>query len=251
MKHKTVSISNVRRLVAAGQALINRAPNEPGMGLIHGPTGAGKSTATAYYVNQCDGVYVRATALWVPSAMLGVIQRELDLHPRGSNAAQIDVIVESLARSNRPLFVDEADYLVDQKRMVETLRDLHDLSTVPVILIGMEGLQRKIMAWRQLAGRIAQWVKFAPATLEDAEKLARELCEVEVDRDLVAELHAKAAGSVRLICVGLSRIEHGAKARGLRKMSLAEWGARKLFLGDAAEETRSAIVRAIRGGEGE
>src|SRR3990167_8645189 len=143
MKYKICHIKNVARLAEAGDALINRGPRMPGMGLIYGPTGYGKSTASAWFVNQCHGVYVRAVALWSPSSMLETILRELRCEARGnSNARRVDAIIDKLAETGRPLFVDEADYLLDSKRMIETLRDLHDLATVPVILIGMDGIQR-------------------------------------------------------------------------------------------------------------
>jgi DNA transposition AAA+ family ATPase len=246
-----VNVRNVGRLAAAGDALLNRAYGMPGMGCIYGKTGYGKSTACAWYMNHCNGVYVRAMALWSPAAMLDTILRELDLHPRGSNAQKINHAVEQLSRTGRPLFIDEADYIVRTERMVETLRDFHDLALVPVVLIGMDELPRKIATLEKLSGRVSQWVHFRPCDLADASKLAAELAEVEVDDDLVAAVHKASAGSVRLIVVGLSRVEAFARARGAKRVSLADWGNRKFHLGDVGDDAapRGANVRALRGGD--
>lgn len=243
MKSKIIPISNVARLSEAGDALLQRAPGMPGMGLCHGPTGYGKTTAIAWLATRQHGVFVRALATSTPSSLLESICRELAIMRRASNVATVEAIVEKLAETNRPLFLDEADYIVDQKRLVETLRDIHDLASVPVILIGMAGIQRKITERQQLSGRIAQWVEFQPATAADARMLASELAEVEVADDLVQQLHQASHGSVRHIVVGLNRIEQFARSRGTARIAANDWprGA-DFFLGNAP---RSAAAKRL------
>jgi DNA transposition AAA+ family ATPase len=233
MRSKIVLVNNVARLAEAGEALLHRAPGMPGMGLIHGETGYGKTTAVCWYVNRCNGVYVRAKSVWTPSAMFAAILRELGRDAYGSCAQMLDDIIEALALSRRPLFVDEADYLIDSKRMCESLRDLHDMSKMPVVMIGMGGIDRRLAHRKQLTGRVLADVRFHPAEEADAQKVAAELCEVKVDADLVAELNRKAAGSVRLIVVGLERIEQWAKAQGQSRVTLGQWGKRTFFTGEA------------------
>lgn len=223
MKHRIVPIKNVIALSEASDALIHRGMGMPGMGLIWGQTGAGKTTAATWLINRVHGVYVRALSTSTPSSFLGSILRELDQEPGGSCAQMVERIVERLATSMRPLFIDETDYVADSKRLTETLRDIHDLSTVPVVLIGMQGIQRKLQHREQLSGRIAQWVEFGPADHEDARALTDGLCEVEVADDLLERLHSAAGGEVRRICVGLGRIEQHARARSLDRISLADW----------------------------
>lgn len=223
MRSKIVPISNIMKLSEASNALINRAPGMPGMGLIEGQTGYGKSTAAAWQIVKVNGAYVRAIAVSTPSSLLEAICKELGIARRATHAATIEDIVQKLSETGRPLFVDEADYLVSKHRLIDTLRDIHDLSSVPVVLIGMHGFRRKITSMPQLTGRIAQWVDFEASTIEDAQLLARELAEVTIAADLVRKLHAATHGSVRLIVNGLSRIEHFAKSRGLDKIGLGDW----------------------------
>lgn len=231
MKSRIVPISNVARLQEAGQLLLNRAPNTPGMGLVWGDTGLGKTTACVWYMNQCNAVFVRAMALWTPTTMLKAILRELAIEPRQSSCAEMAMlIVDKLAEGNRPLFIDEADFILDKHRMVETLRDLHDLASVPVILIGMAGIQNKLgNKLRQLTGRMMRWVEFQPATMNDALMLADQLCEVQVAEDLVAMLHASTSGHVRNIIVGLAQIETLARREGLDIVRAKDWPKRASF----------------------
>ena len=70
MKYKILPTKNISRMRTAGDALLNRSPGMPGMGLIWAPTGYCKTTAATWFINQVNGVYVRALRLWSPKAML-------------------------------------------------------------------------------------------------------------------------------------------------------------------------------------
>lgn len=246
MRSKIVPVSNIARLSEAANALVNRAYGMPGMGLIEGETGYGKTTAVAWLTVRLNGLFVRALATTTPSSLLESICKELGIGKRATNVGTVEEIVRKLAETGRPLFIDEADYLADKRRLIETLRDIHDLATVPVVLIGMHGFRRKITHLQQLTGRIAQWVDFQPSSVEDANLLARELAEVEIDKALVSKLHESARGSVRLIVVGLNRIEQFAKNRGLAKIGAAEWPANAdFFVGSAPAAKRSPALAAV------
>lgn len=233
MQYKTVLTKNIVALSDAAETLLRRAPGMPGMGLVHGETGAGKTTAVTWLVNRHNGVYVRALAAWTPAAMFTAILRELGRHAHGSCAQMVGDIIEALALSGRPLFVDEADYLVDSKRMSESLRDIHDMTTAPVLLIGMAGIDQRLSSRKQLTGRVLQDVRFEALDREDAQRIAKELCEVKVKPDLLDFAHKKTGGFVRNLVVALARIEQHAKLRGLDTISLAEWGKRDLITGQA------------------
>lgn len=241
MRTKIVPVTNVTKLAEAGDALLCRAPGMPGMGLCFGPSGFGKTTAIAWLATRQHGVFVRARATSTPTSLLATICKELNIATRFRLSETVDALVDKLAETGRPLFVDEADYVIKQERLVDTLRDLHDLSSVPVVLIGMAGIDRKISLSPQLSGRMAQWVQFQPASVEDAKLLTKELCEVAVADDLVTELHTRANGTMRNIVVGLGQIEQFARSRGAATVALSDWprGA-DFFLGNATRTKRAA-----------
>lgn len=239
MRNKLAQVKNVAALQAAFQSLADRDFGVPGLGLVYGETGAGKTTAITWLVNRTRGVYVRGKAAWTPNAMLSDIMIELGAAPlHNGGAAMVRHITNVLAESNRPLFVDEADYLTGNVRMLETLRDIHDVSGMPVVLIGMSGIERKLVHRKQFVGRVSQWVEFAPADLEDARILCSTVCEVEIDDELLHQVHAESKGSVRLMVVGLSRIEAAARANGWSTVTAEQWGNRRLFLANAPKAVR-------------
>ena len=97
MKNRVVPIKNIFAMREAADALLTRSQGMPGMGLIYGPTGYGKTTATTWLVNQVHGVYVRSMALWSPKTMLEAIARELDI-------CQVPAGCKPVSRTN-PVFL--------------------------------------------------------------------------------------------------------------------------------------------------
>lgn len=231
MKNNLAITKSVAALQVAYEELASRSAGIPGMALVHGYTGAGKTTAITWLVNRTNGVYVRARRSWTPNAMLRKVMAELGAEGFGSNSGMVDHIVSALMQSNRPLFVDEADYLLSDGAMIETLRDIHDESGAPVVLVGMEGIEKRLKARPQLERRISHWVEFLRSDLADARDIARATCEVQVDDELLHRLHQEAGGSVGLMVVGLARIEQLAKANGWAQIDAEQWGQRKLFIG--------------------
>jgi hypothetical protein len=84
-----------------------------------------------------------------------------------------------------------------------------------------------------LTGRVMQDVRFEPLDREDAQAVARSLCEVKVRADLLDAAHRTTGGYVRNLVVALARIEQYAKARGLDAIGLADWGKRDFITGEA------------------
>lgn len=239
MKSVIVATKNIGRLVEASQALITRTPGTPGMGLLFGKSGLGKTTATAWFVNKCDGVYVRALASWTPATMLQQILRELEMTPERNNCASMVMqITKALRISGRPLFIDEFDYIVDDKKMTETLRDIHDVSSTPIILIGMENASRKIQLRDQFVNRIAQFVEFRPIDFDDTQRLARELCEVDIEEDLLKKLYIESKGVVRLVVIGLDAIERRARTLNIKKIGESQWDRDGFFNNDKNKRSR-------------
>jgi DNA transposition AAA+ family ATPase len=242
MKNEIVPVKNLQRLAELGDLLETRAARTPGVGVVHGDTGVGKSTGLTWYVGKKKAPYVRAMQLWTPSSMLAAIAQELDVAPHRDLARMTTEIVNALATQNSMLIVDEADYVVDQKRLLNTLRDIHDLSQVPLILIGMAEFVKKLSSridQRQFSGRIAFKVEFEPLDLEDATLLATTLLDgVKAEADLVKRLHEACEGSTRLITVGLQRIETFAKTKNLKIIGPREWGDRPLNLMGVAARKR-------------
>jgi len=242
MRSKIVPVKNIARLSTAAKALTTRAPGAPGLGLVDGLAGVGKSKAIAWLTNRIDfpSIFLRAMAVSTPASMLSQICDELRVRPGGSNAAMVKNIAEKLVqleeqnKAPHSIFLDEADYIVDNKRLINTFRDIHDMTGVPVVLIGELGIEARLQHMHRMTSRIAEHVTFQPLDMQDSVLVARELCEVTLAEDLVAHVHASTGGNIRMTVVALGRIEQLAKAQGLQKVTLADWGnKRALFTGEA------------------
>jgi len=232
MHFKLVQTKNVQRLHMALEKLNGRQKAIPGLGLLSGPTGAGKTTALVGAVVAFDAVFVRANAATNFTGLLDALCFELSIDSHLRNAAKVDAITRGLRAKPRPLFIDEADYIVRDYRMLEVLRDIHDGTGVPVMLIGMEGIESKIGRIPQVARRIAQHIVFKPCDLADAALIAKELCEVEVAPDLIKKMHLHTNGSIGHIVIALAHFESLAKDNRVKSIDADMWGDKPMFLGD-------------------
>lgn len=234
---RTAMTTNVKNLESAYDALETSSADIPRMGLVYGIPGAGKTNATTWLSLRTNAINVRAMPTWTPSAMLDKIMFEIGQPAKRRANDNLDIIIQHMGNENRPLFVDEIDMFTNSNvrpnqsgQIIETLRSIHDMAGMPVLLIGMAGVEVQLKAYPQLTSRIAQWINFLPATLADARTLADDICEVQVEGDLLAVLHDKANGNMRLLTIGLSKIERAAKGAKLASIGLDQWGDRRFDL---------------------
>jgi DNA transposition AAA+ family ATPase len=182
-----------------------------------------------------DAVFVRASAVTNVSSLLDDICFEIGIESHHVNATKLRMITEALRNKPRPLFIDEADYCVQNGRMLEVLRDIHDTANVPVMLIGMEGIGHKLVRHPQFARRISQMLEFKPCDLADTVLTAKQLCEIELEAALVERMHQQTKGSIGHIVIALSQFEELARDNGWKRLTLAQWGDRPMFLGDKSD----------------
>ena len=225
MRNITVPVNNVIKLSGQGKALLN-APMRltHRLGLIFGDTGLGKTTATAWFAVRHSAFYVRSMAAWrSPSALLRAICKELQIKPKRCIGDMLCSITDKMSLENRPLFIDEAGYLVRNSEIRDTIMDLQDMSTVPIILIGMKDIKEEINKSEKFANRFLIDVEFKPLNMSDARLVTDQICEVTVSDDLLTDLYKDAKGNTRRITTGLYRIEQEASKLGSRDMDLARF----------------------------
>ena len=229
MRHEMAMTTNVRRFLAAVRELTDRPLGVEGMGLLWGMPGEGKSTTVAYATNTLDGIFLRANACWTVTSMLGALMVELGQTAMRYRAPMVDASVRCLMERPRPIFIDEADYLLRQTDMLDVMRDIYDNTGCPVVLIGMETMARKVQTNGRFARRITQWVEFRGISPADARTLADTVCETGVEDDLLGRLHDASRKNIGRMTTGLSRIEQFARINHLDSVSLEQWGDRPLF----------------------
>lgn len=224
---------NVSLCVAAMDKVTHRKSHLPGIITFTGPSGFGKSSAAAVTANRFDAVYVQARSSWTRKAAHIAILNEMGVTPAKTLYAMAEQVAAQLALSQRPLIIDECDYLI-KNGTIELVRDIYEASNAAIMLIGEENLPARLRQWERFHGRVLDFVLAQPATPTDT----RALCDLYVDGvditdDLLAYVHKEAKGSVRRICVNLERIREEAVDNGLAVMDRETWGDRPLYTGEA------------------
>jgi DNA transposition AAA+ family ATPase len=226
-------LANVARLLTLIDRLQNRAHGLPGMGTFFGRAGSGKTTAGIYATNKFEACHIEVKPFGGVKNLLIMIAKELDLRPGRTVPVLFDQVAEELARSGRPLILDEADHLLSEK-LIETVRHLHDTTSVPVILMGEEALPQKLGRWERVHGRMLSWVGTEPATSQDVGYLAPIYAPgIEISQDLKEQLLIASRYSIRNVSTNLANMSEFAQLQGLRRIGVKEWGATSFHTGEA------------------
>lgn len=227
-------LRNVSALATLVDRLQNRAHGLPGMGTFYGPSGYGKTTAGTYVTNEFNAVTIQVKSTWTQKKLCEAILSEMSVPPaRMTISDMVDRISATLAVTDAPLLIDEADFLV-KRRMIEIVRDFHEGSGAPVILIGEELLPQKLRQWERIHGRMLDWVAAQPADAADLKALMPIYAPgVEIAPELQDRLMAAAHGSIRRICVNLELLREISRLQGLAAIGPDEWGKREFWTGEA------------------
>jgi len=231
--NRRAPLPNVAALAALVDRCANRPPNMPGMGTFHGPSGYGKTEAAIYSTNRFRAVYVQVGNSWKNKKFCGAILNEMGRTPAQTIADMIEQIAEYLVIHDVPLIIDEADVLL-KHGMIETAREIYELSHAAVILIGEEKLPAKLEQIERVHGRMYDWVGAQPGTLEDIALLAPIHAEgVTIHDDLRKKLDEVCHGSVRRMSVNLGRFREHALVQGVDALDLKAWGDNPFYTGEA------------------
>jgi DNA transposition AAA+ family ATPase len=208
MKIKFVKTQNVGRMVGALAELERRSPVVPGLALVHGHQGYGKTVATEWYAVQQGCVYLRAQGAWTPPWLLMDLAAALGLAPEHLARNNFRQAARELARRPRTVLLDEADYIVRERRLLDTVRDLYDASGSPVVMVGMAGVKEALARKSpQFWSRVSQEVEFTPLTVEDVQLIGLELCDLKLSPELARRLQKRAEGNFRKTVVLLNQVE--------------------------------------------
>lgn len=231
--NNVAALANVSRFVQLVITAQNRAPGLPGMGCFYGPAGLGKTTAGVFGTNKFNACHVEALPFGGTKKLLEMIVVELGLRPTRTVSSLFDQAAYELARSDRPLIIDEADQILTD-RTIEAVRHLHDKTQVPVILMGEETLPQQLRRWERVAGRMLSWVAAEEATMQDVDLLAPIYApNLTLAFDLKQALLTASRGSIRNVSTNLANVAGVAAMKGVRGLGLSDWGQKPFHSGDA------------------
>lgn len=189
MRKVFVKTQNVKNFITLINSLQNKPEGVSRMALIYGEPGLGKSRTALWLAAQNDAIYIRSSNLMTGRWFLEELVEELGDMPRYWTSDLFKQCVNILAEKPQMIIIDEIDYLAGDKKSVETIRDIHDKTNVPVILVGMSMADKKLLRYRHLYDRLSEIIKFNSFSFEDVRDIVNQLCEIEVTDPAISLIH--------------------------------------------------------------
>ena len=212
-----VRTKNVKKFVALMEEVKQLPANIPKIVLVFGEYGLGKSETIKWWTFKNDCIYVRAnqgmTSRWLLSEIAEELGEEAFWHIQDT----FNLVEQKLKQNPKPLIIDEVDYLVTNN-VIEILRDLHDRTGCPMILVGMVNIDKKLSRYPHLKDRIYKAFKFEPYDKQDIKQILSELSEIQITNDGLEYL-ATRHNQLRQIVKLINKIEKLAKTNELTELN--------------------------------
>lgn len=225
-------LANIGVMENALHRLANRGPGDPGMMIISGPSGYGKSMAAAWAKARHRAYYLQLDDFVTKKSLLIALCRVLGLNngnaPRGTSADLADLVASQLNASRRTLIIDEFDFAID-KNLVMSVFSIYEKSKASIVLVGEEAMPAKLERWEKFSGRVLDTFYAEAISLDDARTLARhKFPDFTFADDLLKHLVDISKGSVRRVNNNLGAIHNEGMSMGWESCDRATWGERKL-----------------------
>lgn len=214
-----VKTQNVKNFIGLVENLQNKPKNIPKMGLVYGEPGLGKSQTALWLACKYDGIYLRASNLMTGRWLLEELVKELDEIPRYLTSDNFNLVVKKLKAEPKIIFIDEIDYLMNNYKTIETLRDIHDETDCPIIFIGMGLAHRKLERYKHLYDRFSEILKFEIFGVNDLKQIFDQLSEIKVDTNSIEYIYPK-YNRFRQIVQLINQLENFAKDNNLVEINM-------------------------------
>ncbi len=206
MREEFAITKNVKRFLHGVEVVNTPIKGRIGNMLAYGPPGTGKTDVGQWYAATNDVPYIRARDISSRRSLLSNIVAELGEAPAFRSDELFNQIIEALIERPRPIIVDEVDYLV-RGGAVEVLRDINDMTNTPVIMMGMEHVDKKLKRFRHLYDRFVIIVKMETFSREEVAELAAEICRASLSDCAIDFIAKQGKGKLRLTTTWFTRAE--------------------------------------------
>ncbi len=209
MNKTFIKTKNVKKFIGLMEELQRLPYNIPKLALVYGDYGLGKSQAIMWWADKNDAVYVRATRSMSARWLMNEIATELNLKPYWHIQDTFNLVEAELKRNTKVIIIDEIDYLVE-KNTIEILRDLHDLTLCPILLVGMGNADKHISRFPHLVDRIYKTLKFEPFNSEDINEILNKITNIKFTQDAI-EYITRQTNQFRQLVKLINKIENLSK----------------------------------------
>ncbi len=214
MKKVFVKTNNVKRFITMMNNLQNRAEGVPGMGLVYGEPGLGKTQAIKWWAFKNDAILIRCNQMMSARWLLKEILDYMSEIKPYTVSELFNEVIRNLILTPKVLIVDEIDYLTIDSKAVEILRDIHDKTNIPVVLVGMTSANSRLKKFSHLYDRLSEIVKFERFSKSDIKTIVKELSEIELTDCAIKYIYSN-LNRFRQIVKVINKAETIAKANGL------------------------------------
>lgn len=192
----------------------------PSLAIVSGNAGRGKSESAKRFCCENGAIYIPPLNLRSAPMVLREIAFELcKVRPTRSEES-LKAIAGEMAKKRTVVLIDEADLL--EMAVLETLRNVSEMYSFPLLLIGEDGrLESKIASRRRLSSRIRRRLEFGPITQADCLQFLRKALDVKVSPEVIAVIHRRTEGDWRSLLVQAAAIERTLKASGMDEVTMA------------------------------
>ena len=198
MKKVFVKTNNVKRFITMMNNLQNRAEGVPGMGLVYGEPGLGKTQTINWWAFKNNAILVRCTQLMTARWLLNEIMDEMGEVNCGRLADCFKIIIRNLLTEPQVIIVDEVDYLA-------------------IDSVGMSNAKSRIKRFKHLYDRLSEIVQFKPFSKNDIAGIVKELSEIEMTECAIKCICTN-VNRFRQIVKIINKAECYAKANGLNSI---------------------------------
>ena len=216
MNKTFIKTKNVKKFIGLMEELQRLPYNIPKLALVYGDYGLGKSQAIMWWADKNDAVYVRATQGMTSRWLLSEMAEELGEDPYWHTQETFTLIKNNLKQKPKIIIVDEIEYLVE-KNTIETLRDLHDKTACPIVLVGMGTADKKLARYPHLMDRIYKTLKFEPFNQDDISDILKQITDLKFTDDAIIYLTTRTNQFRQLIKL-VNRIEKLAQTNQIEEI---------------------------------
>lgn len=219
MRSEFVKTTNVKNFITLTNNLINQAEGVPGLALVYGEPGLGKTQVVTWWAANNDAILVSAKQSMTQRWLLEEIVKEIGDIPLYKTSDLFDQITRALIKEPKIIIVDEIDYLANEKSAIEILRDIHDRTKTPIIMVGMSFANKTLKRYKHLYDRFSEILQFTPFSLAEINKLITELSEVKFSPEAISYVYQTGCGFRQIVKL-INKAESVAEANDLTEINL-------------------------------
>ena len=217
MKRTFIKTQNVKRFITLMEELKKLPPNIPKLAMVYGEHGLGKTHSVIWWATRNDAIYVRANNEMTQNGLLKAIAEELGERSFFMMQDNYNLILKHLKSEPKIIIVDEVDYLIGNKHVIEILRDIQDNTGTPIVLVGMGFVDKKISRFKHFEDRIYKKVKFEHFNEEDIKEILKSMTELNFTDDAITYL-ATRTNQFRQLVKLINHIEKLSKTNEIKDL---------------------------------